>query len=62
MWPFKSKDKVSQHRYVTAKKAGTVTLVQSGMVVIDGQEYSELRKTYVQPGQTVTAGQVVGAL
>jgi murein DD-endopeptidase MepM/ murein hydrolase activator NlpD len=65
MWPFKRKPKQANalpkyDRYVRAKKAGTVTAVQQGMVAVEDIIYDRLRKTHVVPGQRVKAGQPIG--
>ncbi len=62
MWPFK------KDPYVRAKRDARVRSVQTGEVILDERLggghhtkiYSNLRCTFVQPGETIRAGQVIG--
>jgi len=64
MWPFNRmrKPRNPQDFVIRATAAGTVDSVQTGVVVVDGVAYENLRKTLVVPGQKVKLGQPVGRL
>jgi len=51
---------LNEQVYVRAQKAGTVTLVQAGVVIIDDIEYNGMYATLVTPGQRVVEGQAIG--